>query len=548
MHVFSVNDELRIEELFNNIIALQSDTGTKMENKLSGYLHHCLAELSYFKKNSDHFGIEEIPDDPFARSIVWGLVKGTGKKTIVMMNHHDAIDLSPYGELKNIALEPTLLRHKLKSIVHDADVLEDLGNSEWIFGRGTADMKSGVAMQLWALEKFSEYGNFDGNILFLSVGDEENLSAGMRYAVSRLNEIAEGYDLNLEIAINSEPYDINDDEAPIIYQGSVGKVMPVVFARGKTSHIGQVYSGLNPTFLLSKLHAAIEVNPQFSDLVEGEVSAPPTWVYLRDGKKMYDASLPETAVAYFSVLTMTSTPTDIFNQVMSLSKAAFETCIEEVNNSYKHAVQNSRYHIDAPSLKSRVWSYEDLQLHLLEKVGVAYNKVIKETTELVKKRILSGEINLQEATILLIEKLVSLLPDNDPIMVVAYSGPFYPHVCNLDLPFDNLLDFQKIISDFSESKWGVSYEKRNYFLGISDFSYMSFMMGQEEIDLIESNMPGWEDLYYVPLDEMKKFKMQLVNIGPRGKDIHKMTERVSRSDAFYRTPQILLHLLHHQLF
>ncbi len=540
---FGTKDELYIETLLKNLVALQSDTGSEKENEISKYIFNKLSELPYFCENNSHFGIDQIPDDTFGRSIVWGLVKGKGSNTVVLMNHHDAVDLSAYGEFGQVALSPELIKCQLKKSKTNPDVEKDLNDPDWMFGRGTADMKAGIAIQMWSLAQLSAVKNLEGNVLFLSVGDEENLSAGMRHAVSILNKLQSEFSLDLKYAINSEPYDRNDDESPIYYEGSVGKVMPVIYARGKTSHVGQVYSGLNPTFMLSNVQSRIELNTDFSDDVQGEVSAPPTLIYVRDRKNVYDASLPESAVAYFSVLTMTSTPSQVINRTKSLCIDAFKSSVKSVEDSFKRMNERSNYYTEPPNLQERVMTYDELTTTLINSDSPCIKKYLYDLAKDVSQRVNGGFLNLQEATIEIIEKTVSLLPDNDPLIVVAYSGPLYPHVCNLDFDSQTSEDIKEIIQAFTKDKWDIAYCKRNYFLGISDFSYASFVMDNHEIETIGSNMPGWGELYHIPLEELKLLKMKLVNLGPRGKDIHKMTERVSKQDAFERIPQLMMHFI-----
>ncbi len=64
-------------------------------------------------------------------------------------------------------------------------------------------------------------------------------------------------------------------------------------------------------------------------------------------------------------------------------------------------------------------------------------------------------------------------------------------------------------------------------MGICDFSYLGFQMEDEEIEVLEKNMPGYGTYYSVPLEAMKTFNMELANIGPwGGKDLHMITEGI----------------------
>lgn len=59
----------------------------------------------------------------------------------------------------------------------------------------------------------------DGNILLISVPDEETLSRGMLSAVNLMTELKEKYALEYVITINSEPYFNQTKGKAIYYEG-----------------------------------------------------------------------------------------------------------------------------------------------------------------------------------------------------------------------------------------------------------------------------------------------------------------------------------------
>ena len=64
---------------------------------------------------------------------------------------------------------------------------------------------------------------------------------------------------------------------------------------------------------------------------------------------------------------------------------------------------------------------------------------------------------------------------------------------------------------------------------------------------VAANMPLWGETYQIPFDEIMKIKMPCINIGPWGKDFHKLTERVLMEDLYERTPKILDYVIKHIL-
>ena len=53
-------------------------------------------------------------------------------------------------------------------------------------------------------------------------------------------------------------------------------------------------------------------------------------------------------------------------------------------------------------------------------------------------------------------------------------------------------------------------------------------------------MPGFGTKYRLPLEEMQKLDLPVVDIGPFGKDAHKFTERLHKDYSFRVVPELVL--------
>ena len=178
------------------------------------------------------------------RYFVTALVKKSDrtKNTVILVSHFDVVDVQDYGVWKEDAFNPKKLTsmfyaHKDELPDH---VREDIEQGEWLFGRGTMDMKCGLALQMAMIEQACE-GRFDGNVLLLAVPDEEVNSVGMRAAIPRLLELAREHDLEYKTVLNSEPMFARHpgDQKKYIYTGSIGKVLPGFLCYGKETHVGE---------------------------------------------------------------------------------------------------------------------------------------------------------------------------------------------------------------------------------------------------------------------------------------------------------------------
>jgi len=509
---------------YNKMMAVQSDTGTSLEVPMANCIYDILYEIDYFKLNNHLLMKQFINEDPFGRMNIAALYLGESLETVIMLHHHDAVDIFEYDSDKALSNEITDIL-KLKKL--NEEVKNDLENDEWWFGRGSADMKSGAAVQIEVLSNLIKK-EFKGSILLLSVCDEENLSSGMREATKLLKKLHQQYGLDYKAIINSEPTEEN-----LIYEGTVGKMMPVCYVRGRKSHIGDVYSGFNPMSILSRLHTKVELNPLFTDHYEGEVSPAPTWVHYRDRKATYDASIPESSSAYFSILSLEKSPKNNMDDLKSLAIEAFDEAIKQYETCITSVNEHSKEKIDSLEVKNRVLTFEELK-NYLQDFNSDYERMSHEYLRELNIRICNGELSLPEATIQLIEYSVGFLEHMDPIAVIGLSGPYYPAASNYQL--NSEINFLDIINKVSKV-YGREYHSKKYFMGICDFSYVNLLINDESRKMIEENLIGWGMLYEVPFNEMK-FKIPMINIGPYGKDLHKITERV-HSSCFKELPQII---------
>ncbi|MCB2307921.1 M20/M25/M40 family metallo-hydrolase [Clostridium estertheticum] len=541
MSVLMEDSEKKIKDTLEELISIQSDTGTSLEKDVEKYLYDWLQKLDYFKSNTNNSGSYPLKNDSLERAVVWGLVKGVGRKTVILLNHHDVVDTYDYQTLKTYAYQPALLREMLKNVELAKDVEEDLISGEWIFARGAADMKAGIAIQLSIIEEFSKQQNFNGNILFISVADEESLSLGMRSSAELLKKIKNKFDLEYTMLIDSEPHQKTENNEGVFYTGSVGKLMPVVYVRGKKTHIGDIFQGFNPLLLLSQIASETELNSDFSDVVENEVSPPPSWNYFRDGKKCYDASIPDSAGGYFSVLTLKRTPKIILEQLLEISKQTFEDVICKMNKSYSNYLNKKNEDEHKLPWKTNVKTFSQIYNDAIEQSGEKFLLDYNLTIDKLKIDIKNNIIGMPESNMALIGKTLEYITDKTPMVVIAFSPPYYPHISINDFKEldNNVSDIGNAVVRIAREVCYETYSKRNYFMGISDMSYAALNESENVIPHIEFNMPLWKNMYDIPFETIKQLNIPSINIGPYGKDLHKFTERVFTLDVIRQTPRLI---------
>ena len=59
------------------------------------------------------------------------------------------------------------------------------------------------------------------------------------------------------------------------------------------------------------------------------------------------------------------------------------------------------------------------------------------------------------------------------------------------------------------------------------------------MDKLTENMPAWQLTYRLPVRAIQSISMPVVNIGPYGKDAHKLSERIDVRYSYDAMPLIL---------
>jgi arginine utilization protein RocB len=479
--------------------------------------------------------------DPLERSVVWGLIKGQGDQTVILMHHHDVVDAFDYGSLAKWAYDPPKLQAALADMELTPEARADLEGDGWIFGRGTGDMKAGAAIQCTLLEEYSEKPGFKGNILLLSVPDEENLSEGMRASLGLLTDLRTAFNLDYKLMINSEPHAREQGKTGTFHVGSAGKLLAVIYVRGKKSHIGHIYQGLNPVLLLSEIVLQTELNTDYCDVVRGEVSPPPSWSYMRDNKEVYDASIPASAGGYLSLISLNKTPRDLIRQLKTTCEYAVGLVIDKIRQSHTAYSRNLGRQEPEPAWRVNINTFSEIYQQALNDAGPRFKKDYDDGLETILSDIRQQRLNSPVATLKIVEMTLSHVSDLSPTVVIALSPPFYPSINNHE--FQRLPDGVDRLTDYligiAQNRWQEAYQKKNYMMGITDLSYAALQNSEDIVPFIGPNMPLWQKTYDIPFAGMAALSVPVINIGPWGKDLHKFTERVYKLDLCERTPALL---------
>ena len=531
-----------IKELLYGYIKAESVTYTPGEKQAEEYLMTYLGAIPYFREHPELYGTYDIAGDPFGRKVSYGMVRGRGNKAVVLIHHNDVVGVEDFKLLKDLAFSPDELGDALMDMRDSlpSDAREDLESGGWLFGRGGCDMKGGGSIQFSLLKRYSEIPDFEGNVIVLAVPDEENMSAGMRAAVRLLAELKDKYDLDYRMMINSEPQQRKEPSEGIFSEGTVGKLMPFVYVRGYLSHVGKVFEGFNPVNLMSEIVRRTELNMDFSDVVGDECAPPPTWLYLKDSKTVYDVSMPLSMAGCFSILTLNQTPGALVRRVRTICEESFDKVLDDMRESYSRFVALAKPVAKELPWERNVMSFMELYKEAESMHGDTFVKAYQEELADLTDMIHKGEINIIESNFKLVEMIFEYIDDLAPRVVYGLIPPYYPNASNIY--FEGLRDrsgFSERLNEFTMKEFGQRYTKEYFYTGICDLSFSGIRKSDEVLASIKEYMPLFGKYYDIPFEELEKISMPCINIGPWGKDFHKITERVYKEDLYERTPAIL---------
>ncbi|MED1204422.1 M20/M25/M40 family metallo-hydrolase [Heyndrickxia acidicola] len=509
----------QVVQLLCELVQIPSITGSQAERVLPDFVIEQLSAFSYFQKHPDHLQKNPVGD---GRHFVTALVKKNSeiKNTVILVSHFDVVDVQDYGVWKEYAFQPkelTSLFYRNKDKVPEA-VRDDIASGNWLFGRGTMDMKCGLALHMAMIEK-AIGGAFDGNILLLAVPDEEVNSAGMRAAVPRLLELAQQYGLDYTAVLNSEPMftQYPGDQNKYIYTGSIGKVLPGFYCYGKETHVGEPFAGLNANFMASILTAELELNTELCEMVEGEAAPPPTNLLQKDLKEEYSVQIPHRAVTLFNLFLLEKTMADV---VFLLHRKAIQAAAKMDEFYAKRAAEFAKYSpFHLPELQVKVLTYEELVSYAIHQHG-------KEKIKSLQQELLSKQEDKddREATIEAVDKLAIMCKELAPMIVLFFTPPYYPAVSSRNHP--SIKTVTREMAAYALERHGITFKKQNYFGGISDLSYVGLQYPADSMGSFIRNFPLWDQGYSIPLSELEEFDVPVINLGPTGRDAHQWTERL----------------------
>lgn len=315
------------------LLSWPSEGGTEGERTLAARLSAELAQWPYFAAHPEQLWRQAAwaggPENFFA------LVRGQGRGTVVLSGHFNTVTTDNYGVLQPLAHQPEALRAALIEVLQESGsalALADLQGGEFLPGRGTLDMKAGLAAGLSVLEYWLAQPEERrlGNLLLMYSPDEEDSSRGARAARRELARAAERWNLDVRAGVNLDATSDQGDGSAgrALYLGTVGKLLPVVCFVGRDTHAGFPFEGLSAHAMNAELIRRVELNPALADTAHGETAPPPVCLESRDFRQHYDVTTPQRVWSAFNVLSHARTPAQVLKMMTAEVEAAMAAALE----------------------------------------------------------------------------------------------------------------------------------------------------------------------------------------------------------------------------
>ena len=532
------NNREDLESIVKRLVKVPSISGTLGEKRMAEELVEILREIPYFQNHPNKIFTEDIPNDEFERVNVAALLEGkekSNRKTVVLLSHYDVVGTADYGNLQPLAFDAEQLTEFLQTSKLPEEASKDLQTGDWLFGRGVMDMKAGLAIELGLLSELSQDEYFSGNILLLSVADEERNSAGMLAGVELLIKLKKKYDLEYSLCLCTEPSfeSFPGDESKYIYLGSAGKMLPLMFCVGKETHVGEPFAGVNAAWMAAAFTSNMELAEVFLER-ESDFSCPlPICLKIEDLKEQYNVQTPTHAYALYNIFTIKQTPEDV---ITKMKKLAEQTASELMERMEKACISSGflEYKQRINEAIPKVFTYSMLYDIGKQRFGESFEKELLTI-------IMNKDVNdYRELTISLAKKVSDYFPDLAPFYLIMLSPPYYP---NVSLKEDvNIKQLAKDIQKKAEGT-GVEMKLQKYFMGLSDVSYCRLQDSENVIPTLAKELPLYGTRYHLPLETIAALDIPSLNIGPYGKDAHKRTERLELPFSLEVLPNLLNYVI-----
>jgi len=541
-------DKNRILDNLKRLVAVQSIAGTADEVNGAYIIKDLLYEIPYFSWNRKNVHLIPLEGDPLRRNLITAYLEccPESKNVVILTGHYDVVGVEEFGHLQKEAFDIDLITQRINEMPLDEKAKADYDSGDWYFGRGTADMKIGHAICLELLRHYAEENSLKGNLLYVGVCGEETNSEGMLRAVPFFNDFRKSHGIEYTALLLAECYMVEnqtDDSIRYIHYGAEGKVMPMFFFAGASTHSEEPFLGMDPLLLSNEVYRRMQLNCELCGSAHGELGQAPVCLKSLDLKTTYSGSTPLYAASYYNLVTFNLDPQKLISDLVDIAEDSIEASLQ-FNRSKREAYERKfgvkPFAFDATPI---VRTYAQIRAEAKAANGVSFDKAIEDLIQKEKK----AGTEMQNIAINIVKKTYEALPQKQPMIIVSFIPPFYPdNYGDLGEPKTAaLMNCVQDVIDYARNSFNEKLELKNYYC-VSDLSYTRLNSTMDYSALFE-NLAGANQIYSLPIEDMHSFSVPSIVLGCYGKDLHKHTERLHKHYNFDVLPHLYVRLINRLL-
>lgn len=495
-------------------------------------------------------GLDALAGDPYGRHNAYAFLPGATNRTIVLLGHIDTVATADYGSMEPYALDTDALiarRVQLQDITPGLEAALGDQPEDWMFGRGTIDMKAGVAANIAVMRALAALPQERRPLsaVLLATPDEENESAGVLQAVRFLTALRKRHGLDYVGVVNTDYTTARfvGDTRRYIYTGTIGKLLVTYFVVGREGHAGDPFQGLDVNALVAELIRDLSMNTDLCERVGDRSTPPPVTLHAADLKTHYDVQLPFTAYFHLNALTFQKGPGELLAELRRRAEDAQRRVLDRVATAERQwraaqGMGTAGASVRAP--EGSVITYADL--HSEVSARLTADELRAALDEEWSRW--PADLDKRERSLHMVERLWTLSGRSGPAVVLYFSPPYYPHVGASPCALHDAA--RTLVERHPELELTIE----EYYPYLSDMSYLRLDPGIDTHALVE-NMPVWVDPtspsrvggYGLPLDDIRSLDAPVINLGPYGGGAHQRSERLLMSYSFATLPRLICEVI-----
>jgi arginine utilization protein RocB len=316
--------------------------------------------------------------------------------------------------------------------------------------------------------------------------------------------------------------------------------------RGRPSHAGAAFDGVNPSLLSSEFVRRVECAPALLGSGPDSAIEPPpvpTVLYHRDLRKSYDVTSPASVFVSLNVLTHEASPGAILDGLGREALGAMRDALRLLEGRAQEQSRLSGTKVELRSPEARLLRWSELEAETRIRNLPAFEAARQALLAALALGSTDAPNGPVPAVAAYVDACLDLAGIEGPLAVIGLAPPYYPRAALSADEAALASRLAEVTDSFSRAHAdspGGSIVVRPFFPGISDMSYLCPADPPEARREAAAEDPT--AIASSPPDTLTPFRCPAINVGPWGRDYHQRLERLHTGYAFDLLPEFVARL------